>query len=115
MATAAAMLVCIGVGLAQPEAPKTQPLILTVPALGETPLKLDVSVPNAAPGAPAGEQAETVHRSANFLVSAPTPVMARVIASEAEHHRRALAMKWLGKELPQWPQLCEIRYTTGSK
>jgi RNA polymerase sigma factor (sigma-70 family) len=106
VATAAAVLVCLGVGGAQPEAPRP-------PAgPGETAPKLDLPVPNVAATRP-GERPESVHRSANFVVSAPTPVMARVIASEAEHHRRVLALKWLGKELPRWSQPCEVRFVTG--
>ncbi|QJW93337.1 gluzincin family metallopeptidase [Frigoriglobus tundricola] len=50
-------------------------------------------------------------RSPNFVVHAPTPMMARVIASEAEFHRRALALKWLGQELPAWSKPCVVRFT----
>jgi hypothetical protein len=39
--------------------------------------------------------------------------MARVIANEAEFHRRTYALRWLGKELPAWPKRCVIRFTTG--
>jgi RNA polymerase sigma factor (sigma-70 family) len=107
VATAAAVLVCLGVGAARQDAPR--------PPAGpdETAPKLDRPVPNVVTAGP-GARPESVHRSANFVVSAPTPVMARVIASEAEHHRRVLALKWLGKELPQWPRPCEIRFIPGS-
>jgi hypothetical protein len=52
-------------------------------------------------------------RGPNFVVHAPTAVMARVIASEAEYHRRTLAQKWLGHELPAWSKPCVIRFTQG--
>lgn len=109
VAAAAAVLVCMGVGAAQPEAPPAP----RDPAPTAPPPGSEATGPKRPPdplvaGQPGGE-----HRSANFLVSAPTAVAARVIASEAEHHRRALALNWLGKELPPWPQRCEIRYTAG--
>jgi hypothetical protein len=72
MTTVAAILVCLGISAAQPEPPRP----LAIPALGETPLKLDPTVPSVA-AAPADVRRETVHRSANFVVSAPTPVTAR--------------------------------------
>jgi hypothetical protein len=36
-----------------------------------------------------------------------------VLASEAEYHRRALALAWLGQELPKWSNPCVIRFTQG--
>ena len=54
---------------------------------------------------------ECVFKSKNFVVHAPTETMARVIAFEAEHHRRALARKWVDRELPAWAKPCVIRYT----
>jgi RNA polymerase sigma factor (sigma-70 family) len=53
-----------------------------------------------------------VHRSANFTVYAPTATLARVVANEAEHHRAALAKKWLGKELPAWEKPCVLFFRT---
>jgi hypothetical protein len=50
------------------------------------------------------------HRSANFVVHAPTPVLARAVAAEAEYQRKELAVKWLGKELPPAAEPCVIRY-----
>jgi RNA polymerase sigma factor (sigma-70 family) len=107
VATAAAVLVCLGVGVAQQQEAPRPPA-----GPGETAPKLDRPVPNVVAARP-GERPDSVHRSANFVVSAPSPVMARVIASEAEYHRRVLALKWLGKELPQWSQPCEVRFITG--
>jgi RNA polymerase sigma factor (sigma-70 family) len=51
------------------------------------------------------------HRTKNFLVYAPTPTMARALASEAEYQRELLAKQWFGKELPDWDEPCQIRYT----
>jgi hypothetical protein len=48
------------------------------------------------------------HRSTNFVVHAPTPVIARVVAGEAEFQRRKLAMLWLGKPLSDWDQPATI-------
>jgi RNA polymerase sigma factor (sigma-70 family) len=80
--------------------PRNQPLT-RVPAV-------DDPVPH--PPAVGAEAADVTFRGPNFVVHAPTAVMARVIASEAEYHRRELALKWLGKELPRWSNPCEIRY-----
>jgi hypothetical protein len=105
----------LGIGLAwagasPPEPAPEQPLPPSV--LAGTPL-----APLSAPQQlvpPAVEDNPPVgnasHRSANFLVYAPTPTMARVIAAEAEYQRAALARQWLGKELGQWESLCEIRF-----
>jgi RNA polymerase sigma factor (sigma-70 family) len=54
---------------------------------------------------------EVSYRTANFVVTAPTRRCAQVIAEAAEHHRRQLALRWLGKELPDWAQLCRVRVT----
>ncbi|HEV3166084.1 MAG TPA: hypothetical protein VGZ22_18800 [Isosphaeraceae bacterium] len=48
-------------------------------------------------------------KTTNFVVEAPTGEMARRVAEHAEACRKALAMAWLGKELPDWPQPCPIR------
>jgi RNA polymerase sigma factor (sigma-70 family) len=49
------------------------------------------------------------HRSTNFIVHAPSAVVARAVANEAEYQRREIAKKWLGKELPDWPVPCEVQ------
>jgi RNA polymerase sigma factor (sigma-70 family) len=76
-----------------------------VPAVGES-----VTLPptGTAPGG-------VSFRGPNFVVYAPTEVMARVIATEAEHHRRELARTWLGRELPPWSKPCVIRYKPGAE
>jgi len=42
------------------------------------------------------------------VVTAPDPVLARKVSSEAERFRKELAIQWLGHELPNWPQKCPI-------
>ena len=48
------------------------------------------------------------HRTANFIVTAPTPDMARQIGQMAEKYRRDLAIDWLGEEMRTWSQPCPI-------
>jgi hypothetical protein len=54
-------------------------------------------------GAPAAS-----YRTANFVVTAPTRRCAQLVAEAAEHQRREQALRWLGKELPDWPELCRV-------
>jgi hypothetical protein len=49
------------------------------------------------------------HRTANFVVEADTPEVARQVADRAEVCRVAVARAWLGKELPQWSMPCPIK------
>jgi hypothetical protein len=57
----------------------------------------------------AADNAEsTTVRTANFTVTAPTHRLARLVAEEAERQRKALAVRWLGKELHPWPNPCAI-------
>jgi hypothetical protein len=51
------------------------------------------------------------HRTANFLIEAPTPEIARQVGQYAEHYRREKALLWLGHEMPPWPQPCPVRVT----
>ncbi|MFM8290692.1 MAG: hypothetical protein ACKOC4_03210 [Planctomycetia bacterium] len=48
-------------------------------------------------------------RTANFLVDAPTPELARRIGEASEHYRQTLAIEWLGKPLPRWSRPCPIK------
>jgi hypothetical protein len=48
------------------------------------------------------------YRTQNFIVTAPTPDLAREIGDAAEHFRRDLAIEWLGRELPPWTDVCPI-------
>lgn len=45
----------------------------------------------------------------NFSVTAPDARLARQVAEQAEKYRQELAVLWLGRELPDWPQRCPIR------
>jgi hypothetical protein len=48
------------------------------------------------------------HKTANFVVSAPTPQLAKEIGDQAEVYRRDLAIEWIGQELPAWSKPCPI-------
>jgi hypothetical protein len=50
----------------------------------------------------------TNYRTQNFLISAPTPELAREIGDAGEAFRRSLAREWLGRELPPWHEPCPI-------
>src|SRR5215213_2510375 len=49
------------------------------------------------------------YKTTNFVVSAPTPQLAKEIGDQAEVFRRQLAIEWLGKELPAWSKSCPIK------
>jgi hypothetical protein len=51
------------------------------------------------------------HRTANFVVEAPTPQIAQQVGQKAEEYRREKALQWLGQEMPPWPQPCPLRVT----
>ncbi|MGI9519205.1 MAG: hypothetical protein ACR2NP_19290 [Pirellulaceae bacterium] len=53
------------------------------------------------------------HRTRNFVVNAADPAFARQVGEEAERFRKELAILWLGKELPDWPEPCPIRVEIG--
>jgi hypothetical protein len=48
------------------------------------------------------------YRTANFVVTAPTPQLAKEIGDEAEVLRKKLAIEWLGQEMPSWSRPCPI-------
>ena len=48
------------------------------------------------------------HRTANFIVSAQRAEFAQAVCNAAEQYRRDLAIEWLGRELPRWPEPCPI-------
>jgi hypothetical protein len=48
------------------------------------------------------------YKTTNFVVSAPTPQLAKEIGDSAEMWRRKLAVEWLGKDLPAWSKPCPI-------
>lgn len=48
------------------------------------------------------------YRTTNFVVSAPTPALAKEIGDTAEVWRKKLAIEWLGEPMPPWSKLCPI-------
>lgn len=48
------------------------------------------------------------YRTANFVVYAQHPALAKQVGDLAEKYRAELAELWLGKTLPNWPQPCPI-------
>src|SRR4051812_14138078 len=48
------------------------------------------------------------YKTTNFVVSAPTPQLAKEIGDQAEVYRRDLAIEWIGQELPAWSKSCPI-------
>jgi hypothetical protein len=48
------------------------------------------------------------YKTTNFVVSAPTPQLAKEIGDQAEVYRKQLAIEWLGKELSAWSKPCPI-------
>jgi hypothetical protein len=51
------------------------------------------------------------YRTTNFVVEAPTAEAARRVGEHAEACRKAVALAWLGRELPAWKAPCPIRVT----
>ena len=54
------------------------------------------------------------HRTANFVVEAPSPAIARQVGEQAEVFRRDQAIEWLGKTMPNWSQPCPISVQIGA-
>lgn len=48
------------------------------------------------------------YKTTNFVVSAPSPQLAKEIGDTAEHYRKELAIEWVGKEMPPWARPCPI-------
>ena len=53
------------------------------------------------------------HRTANFIVDAPTRELAREVGQRAEDFRRDLAIGWIGEEMPNWSARCPITVRVG--
>ena len=45
----------------------------------------------------------------NFIVYGPDARLTQAVAQKAEEYRKQLAVKWLGRELPNWHERCPIR------
>jgi hypothetical protein len=56
-----------------------------------------------------GEAGAAGHRTANFVIEAPTESQARKIGEAAEQYRHDLAVEWLGRPLPRWSRPCPIK------
>jgi hypothetical protein len=48
------------------------------------------------------------YRTTNFVVSAPTPALAKEIGDTAESWRQKLSTEWLGEPMPPWTKPCPI-------
>src|SRR5438270_9188167 len=55
-----------------------------------------------------GQCTQANYQTTNFVVEAPTPAIAKLVAESAEGWRKDLAKLWLEKELPDWPHPCQI-------
>jgi hypothetical protein len=49
------------------------------------------------------------HRTANFVVEAPTLDVARQVGEHAETCRVSISKAWLGRELPAWSTPCPVK------
>jgi len=54
------------------------------------------------------------YETANFTVNAPCAESARLFAETAEQYRKDLAMRWLGKTLPDWSAKCPVQVHVGN-
>ncbi len=52
-------------------------------------------------------------QTANFLVIAKSDALANEVARVAEANRKQLAIHWLGRELPNWPEPCPLIVNDG--
>jgi RNA polymerase sigma factor (sigma-70 family) len=73
-----------------------------------------VAPPAPAPVAPAPpppdkDAAAVTVSSKNFAVTAPNRRVAALCLGAAERCRQEVALLWLGKELPDWPERCPVR------
>jgi hypothetical protein len=58
--------------------------------------------------------AAATHRTTNFTVDAPNAQAAKAVGETAERCRKAIALVWLGKDLPAWSEPCPVRVTLTS-
>jgi RNA polymerase sigma factor (sigma-70 family) len=96
-----------GAGLTTYRAAGQEPAAQAPPPRAPVPLPPPPAVRRTAPldGAPA------TYRTANFVVTAPSQKLAERVSRQAEKHRKALALSWLGKEMPDWNEPCEVGVT----
>ena len=55
----------------------------------------------------------SIVQSPNFRVYARNAQLANQVARSAEECRKQLAMHWLGRELPNWPEPCPVSVNDG--
>ncbi|HEX4608642.1 MAG TPA: sigma-70 family RNA polymerase sigma factor [Urbifossiella sp.] len=80
-----------------PPAAKPDPVrITTPPASREKPV-------------PPPSVARHTHKTANFVVEAPTAAVARAVGDEFELQRATAAKTWFGKDLPAWSEPVGVR------
>jgi hypothetical protein len=78
------------------------------PASGdETPTA--VEPPRPVPAARAMMLSDARSYTPNFQVDAPTRRTAHLLADAAERQRKELAVRWLGTEMPPWPEPCTVQ------
>jgi RNA polymerase sigma factor (sigma-70 family) len=120
----AAAVLAVGFGVVwvngqQPALQPAEPLRPAVtggvpPAAAEPPPAVSVAVPVPDGGSVLLGGMKThaaTHRTPNFVVTAPTPVVARAVAAEAEYQRGQFAKTWLGKALPDWDKPATVTVT----
>ncbi len=82
------------------------------PLVPAQPIPRDGPVPPTAPIAQ-NENLSAAVRTDNFIVRAPSRRIAQLVGETAERMRKSEAVRWLGKELPAWPEPCTIYVTLG--
>jgi RNA polymerase sigma factor (sigma-70 family) len=101
MACAAVGLTALGVGLAG-DPPKGE----SIPAVDRREPDPKLRQPLVAPDGWTATVRTSEVKTKNFVVKCRDAVIGRAVANEAEHQRKVLAEKWLGKELPAWDEPC---------
>jgi hypothetical protein len=72
-------------------------------------IALAVGLCSLGPAAGPASRADAAgYRTTNFVVSAPTPALAKEIGDTAEMWRQKLAIEWLGEPMPPWSKSCPI-------
>jgi hypothetical protein len=103
-------VVAAGVGVSAYRA-RAQEVIASQTQAKPAPQAVPPSEPPPPPAvvAPPEEAAAHHHITPNFVVTAPTKLVALEVGLSAEHYRREKAIEWLGKDLPKWSKPCRVR------
>lgn len=83
-------------------------MTVVLSGVGAPPVAAQLTPMRAAPGSGSASV-----RTANFLISAPTPQLAQQVGEAAEKYRRELSHYWLGYEISRWSDPCPIRVVAG--